>query len=180
MGGLLGKLSDFDPSNDKIWLYVKDRSTADFLRTLAHELVHRKQAEDGRLKPGDGATGSDIEDEANAEAGVLLRKFGKDHEEIYDTLNEITVNNPGNFKFEIGDKVADKDSTIGKIIGRTSNIKDEYSDYTHPEGAPEYESPFSAIDVNVSVDPHYLIQYGWQVLLMNSIYWRPENELFKI
>lgn len=78
----------FDPSNDKIWLYVKDRNTADFLRTLAHELVHRKQAEDGRLEPGDGETGSDIENEANAQAGVLLRKFGKDNEEIYETLNE--------------------------------------------------------------------------------------------
>ena len=78
----------FDPQNDHIWLYVKDRNTADFLRTLAHELVHRKQAEDGRLEPGDGATGSDIENEANAQAGVLLRKFGKDHEEIYETLSE--------------------------------------------------------------------------------------------
>jgi hypothetical protein len=78
----------FDPSNDQIWLYVKDRNTADFLRTLAHELVHRKQAEDGRLEPGDGATGSEIENEANAQAGVLLRKFGKENEEIYETLNE--------------------------------------------------------------------------------------------
>jgi hypothetical protein len=78
----------FDPSNDKIWVYVKDRNTADFLRTLAHELVHRKQAEDGRLEPNSGKTGSDIENEANAQAGVLLRKFGKEHEDIYETLSE--------------------------------------------------------------------------------------------
>jgi cytidyltransferase-like protein len=73
----------FDPSNDKIWLYVKNRNMADLLRTLAHELVHRKQAEDGRIDYNSGNTGSDIENEANAQAGVLLRKFGKQNEEIY-------------------------------------------------------------------------------------------------
>ena len=73
----------FDPNNDKIWLYVKNRNMADLLRTLAHELVHRKQAEDGRLNPNSGETGSEIENEANAQAGVLLRKFGKQNEEIY-------------------------------------------------------------------------------------------------
>ena len=73
----------FNPNDDKIWLYVKNRNMADLLRTLAHELVHRKQAEDGRLNPNSGETGSEIENEANAQAGVLLRKFGKQNEEIY-------------------------------------------------------------------------------------------------
>ena len=73
----------FDPNNDKIWLYVKNRNMADLLRTLAHELVHRKQAEDGRIDYNSGETGSEIENEANAQAGILLRKFGKQNEEIY-------------------------------------------------------------------------------------------------
>jgi len=73
----------FNPNNDKIWLYVKNRNMADLLRTLAHELVHRKQAEDGRIDYNSGETGSDIENEANAQAGILLRKFGKQNEEIY-------------------------------------------------------------------------------------------------
>ena len=73
----------FDPNNDKIWLYVKNRNMADLMRTLAHELVHRKQAEDGRIDYNSGETGSEIENEANAQAGVLLRKFGKQNEEIY-------------------------------------------------------------------------------------------------
>ena len=73
----------FDPNNDKIWLYVKNRNMADLMRTLAHELVHRKQAEDGRIDMNSGNTGSEIENEANAQAGVLLRKFGKQNEEIY-------------------------------------------------------------------------------------------------
>jgi cytidyltransferase-like protein len=73
----------FNPENDKIWLYIGNRNIADSLRTLAHELIHRKQAEDGRLDYSSGETGSEIENEANAKAGVLLRKFGKQNDEIY-------------------------------------------------------------------------------------------------
>jgi hypothetical protein len=74
----------FDPSSKKIWVYVKNRNMADILRTLAHELVHRKQEEDGRLDINSGKTGSPIEDEANAMAGVLLRNFGKINNSIYE------------------------------------------------------------------------------------------------
>jgi len=74
----------FDPNSKKIWVYVKNRNMADILRTLAHELVHRKQEEDGRLDINSGKTGSPIEDEANALAGVLLRNFGKINNGIYE------------------------------------------------------------------------------------------------
>jgi hypothetical protein len=73
----------FDPNANKIWVYCGNRNMADILRTLAHELVHRKQDEDGRINYESGKTGSEIENEANAQAGILLRDFGKQHEEIY-------------------------------------------------------------------------------------------------
>ena len=73
----------FDPNDNKIWVYCGNRNMADILRTLAHELVHRKQDEEGRINYESGKTGSDIENEANAKAGILLRDFGKQHEEIY-------------------------------------------------------------------------------------------------
>jgi cytidyltransferase-like protein len=73
----------FDPNDNKIWVYCGNRNMADILRTLAHELVHRKQDEDGRINYESGKTGSEIENEANAQAGILLRDFGKQHEEIY-------------------------------------------------------------------------------------------------
>jgi cytidyltransferase-like protein len=73
----------FDPNDHKIWVYVKNRNMADILRTLAHELVHHKQNLDGRINYESGETGSDIENEANAKAGVLLRDFGKKNNEIY-------------------------------------------------------------------------------------------------
>jgi hypothetical protein len=74
----------FDPNNNQIWVYVKNRNMADILRTLAHELVHRKQDEDGRIDYESGETGSDIENEANAKAGVLLRDYGKVDNGIYE------------------------------------------------------------------------------------------------
>jgi hypothetical protein len=74
----------FNPETDKMWLYVGNRNMADILRTLGHELVHLKQHEEGRIKADSGKTGSDIENEANAKAGVLLRNFGKEHSEIYE------------------------------------------------------------------------------------------------
>jgi len=102
----------FDPNNDKIWLYVKNRNMADILRTLAHELVHRKQAEDGRLELDSGKTGSDIENEANAQAGILLRKFGKQNENIYESKKKF-----GDYLF------GDKES--GVKIGWYNNEKEE-------------------------------------------------------
>lgn len=76
----------FNPNNNKIWLYVANRNMADILRTLGHELVHRKQDEDGRINMSSGNTGSDIENEANAMAGVLLRNFGKQNPIIYEGM----------------------------------------------------------------------------------------------
>lgn len=75
----------YNPINNNIFVYVTNRSTPDILRTLAHELVHLKQREDGNIGgPEDGATGSDVENEANAAAGILLRDFGKKNEHIYE------------------------------------------------------------------------------------------------
>ena len=82
----------FDPHDKKIWIYVKNRNMADILRTLAHELVHRKQEEDGKLDPTSGQTGSPIEDEANSMAGVLLRNFGKINSGIYEGLKKKPIN----------------------------------------------------------------------------------------
>jgi len=77
----------FNPGNSQIWLYVKNRNMADILRTLAHELVHRRQAELGLLDDESGKTGSPIENAANAAAGVLLRQFGKENNQIFESLN---------------------------------------------------------------------------------------------
>lgn len=77
-------LGFYKTQDNTIEIYIKNRNLADILRTLAHELVHEKQNQDGRIKSEDGKDGSEIENEANAVAGVLMRKFGKKYPEIYE------------------------------------------------------------------------------------------------
>lgn len=95
----------FIPSQNVIWVYSKDRNMADIFRTLAHELVHRKQDEDGLIDYESGETGSEIENEANAKAGILLRNFGKDNNSIYDTsiVKYVTLEESKQLN-EVGDK----------------------------------------------------------------------------
>jgi ribosomal protein L37E len=66
-------------------VYVKDRAVMDVCRSIAHELVHHKQNLENRISDhiNDGGDGSEIENEANAVAGVIIRKWGKLHPELY-------------------------------------------------------------------------------------------------
>jgi len=67
----------FVNGEDTIYVGIADRHPVDVLRTLAHELVHWRQFLDGRIEPNSGETGSPIENEAHAVAGVLMRHFNK-------------------------------------------------------------------------------------------------------
>jgi hypothetical protein len=68
-----------------IKIYSKNRAIIDICRSIAHELVHHKQNLEDRLVDAvkDGEDGSPIENEANAVAGVIIRKYGKLHPELY-------------------------------------------------------------------------------------------------
>ena len=71
-----------------VHIYAKDRALVDILRSIAHEMAHMKQDAEKKLQPQthekDNAAGSPIEDEANSKAGVMIRKFGEMHPEIYE------------------------------------------------------------------------------------------------
>ena len=73
----------FDPDASTITLGISNRHPLDIVRTLAHELVHYRQAVEDRLNDESGTTGSDEENEANAGAGILMRSFGKQHPEFF-------------------------------------------------------------------------------------------------
>ena len=75
---------EYNPGTFSIKVYYPGRNTADVLRSLAHELVHHRQEELGMIEASSGETGSEIENEANALAGVLLRDYGKQNIKIYD------------------------------------------------------------------------------------------------
>ena len=71
--------------SEHIRITVVNRHIMDVCRTLAHELVHYKQDLNKELE-GDnpGATGSPQENEANAQAAVIMRNWGKKHPELFD------------------------------------------------------------------------------------------------
>jgi hypothetical protein len=77
----------YSPGNKKLMVYTKNRHPMDIFRTVAHELVHHKQNLDGRLGKNitkEGATGSKIENEANSEAGKVMRYFGAENPFYFD------------------------------------------------------------------------------------------------
>jgi Zn-dependent peptidase ImmA (M78 family) len=76
---------DYTKENKIIKVNANKRALVDVMRSLAHELVHHKQFESGRLngpKPPD--IGGEIEDEANAKAGQFIKMYAKIDSSIYD------------------------------------------------------------------------------------------------
>jgi hypothetical protein len=77
----------FIPEADEIVSRIEGRSPIDCVRTVAHELVHLKQKEDGKIQIGVPVQdiGGDIENEANAMAGVLVKQYASKYGRwIYD------------------------------------------------------------------------------------------------
>jgi hypothetical protein len=70
-------------SNGKHVLEVAliNRHPNDILRTIAHELTHYKQDREHQLDSDSGRTGSPIENEANAVAGIVMRHFNQQYPE---------------------------------------------------------------------------------------------------
>ena len=70
-----------------VTVYVKNRALVDVLRSVAHELVHHLQNQRGELDgtKNEGDDGSIWENEANASAGKLIRIFGRQNPEIYES-----------------------------------------------------------------------------------------------
>ena len=73
----LASFGKFSNEDRIVHVDIQNRHPNDVLRTLAHELTHYAQGEQDRLDADSWRTGSTIEDEANAEAGVIMREFNK-------------------------------------------------------------------------------------------------------
>ena len=86
-------LGGYNPMTKEIFVVVDGRLTADICRTIAHEMVHRKQDELGlvRNEVKDGADGSPIENQAHAVAGILMREYGRVNKQIYNESINIDV-----------------------------------------------------------------------------------------
>lgn len=75
---------DYTKENKIIKINAKNRALVDVMRSLAHEMVHHKQYEEGRLKVKPPDIGGEIEDEANAKAGQYIKMFAQKDNTIYD------------------------------------------------------------------------------------------------
>jgi hypothetical protein len=106
-------LGGYNRGSKEIFVVVDGRLTADILRTLAHEMVHRKQDELGFVKDEvkDGADGSPIENQAHAVAGILMREYGRINKQIYNEDINIDVDK--------GDTVL-----MGKFKNKKVQVKD--------------------------------------------------------
>jgi Zn-dependent peptidase ImmA (M78 family) len=77
-------LGAYDPNTPSIKVVSLNRNLADICRSLAHELTHHRQKELNMIGDGSGNTGSEIENEANAMAGIIMRDYGKLNLSVYD------------------------------------------------------------------------------------------------
>jgi hypothetical protein len=75
---------DYTKENKIIKVCAKNRALVDVCRSVAHEMVHHKQYEQGRLKVQPPDIGGEIEDEANAKAGQYIKMYSKEDPNIYD------------------------------------------------------------------------------------------------
>jgi hypothetical protein len=65
------------PGENTLLVALKNRHPVDILRTVAHELVHYKQDQQGELTDTSGETGSPHENQAHEIAGIIMRNFNK-------------------------------------------------------------------------------------------------------
>jgi hypothetical protein len=78
--------ANYDYTNENIIFKVcaKNRALVDVCRSIAHEMVHHKQFEQGRLEKRPPDIGGEIEDEANAKAGQFIKMYSKKDPDIYE------------------------------------------------------------------------------------------------
>jgi len=76
----------YDNATGELIVALGNRHIMDVLRTLAHELTHRKQDEREPMPADAGETGSSYENEANAQAGVLMRDYAEMHPEYFQDV----------------------------------------------------------------------------------------------
>jgi pyrimidine deaminase RibD-like protein len=73
----------YNDGTNELEVGIGGRHIMDVLRTVGHELVHQRQNELAKIPADAGKDGSKYENEANARAGVLMRKYGKLHPELF-------------------------------------------------------------------------------------------------
>jgi len=188
----------YNPGEKSIVVISKNRHPMDVFRTVAHELVHHKQNEDGRLGKdisNEGATGSDIENEANSEAGKIMRWFAKSNPEMFKSgyVTEETIaegiNDPGTFKavFLAGGPGSGKDYVMKQTLAGmglqeiNSDVAFEFLmrkaglDFKMPENERFERDIVRGRGKNISVEQQRLAMAGRRGVIINGTADDPEK-----
>lgn len=144
-----------------IWVHVGNRTPADAMRTLCHELVHHRQFELGIAH--DSMTDEEelaVEDQANALAGRMMRQWGKRHGDIYESRT-------GSLTHEVADSLPQAfvipalDSgnpymqyKFGVAIAGARGAPGRALDNIPPFKQSDLPEVFSDKEVVISFDPH--------------------------
>lgn len=83
-------------NENSCYVYGKNRALADVMRSIAHEMTHMMQDQTGLIRGPIRDAGGFHEDQANARAGELIKKFVREREDrkaIYESkiLNSCTI-----------------------------------------------------------------------------------------
>ena len=126
-GGKLHKerhsFGSFKNDDQVIRVEITNRHPVDIMRTLAHELVHYRQWLEGRMKPGSGKTGSDIENEAHAVTGVIMRRFNNHYPDVFE-LKPVTEEQNKQYEKNIKEKINPEITQSKFYAEKTIDIKD--------------------------------------------------------
>lgn len=141
---------EYNPQAGTVRVVALNRNLADICRSLAHELCHHRQYELGMLYNEAGDTGTDIENDANAMAGIIMRDYGKKNVDVYDlpkaeSLNEIGEGTKA-FPWQFND--VDED---GNYFYSFKTPKNDYSVGIADLEEGMYELSFNTVE-NASLD----------------------------
>jgi Fe-Mn family superoxide dismutase len=140
--------------NHKLKILVKNRLNRDVLRTLTHEWIHEYQRTIMGRKKGPNIGGKN-EDEANAVAGQMMKKFEKEHKEelpkIYKSFSEQIT--------KLEESLNIESFNNSQIISEIKQVSVEKLPY-------EYDSLESFIDPE-TMETHYTKHYKGYVEKLN-------------
>ena len=147
----------------RIRVVEKGRHFMDTCRTLAHELVHYKQDLDGRIKSADdGKTGSNIENEANAKAAVIMRDWGKKNPHLFEEApvgnleeddSRIAKIYPRGQGSDVGDNIAGRSQTIQTSHAHGNEPYKDEDFFTSAEKKPYMDKMKTAIKSGQKLPP---------------------------
>jgi hypothetical protein len=143
--------------SERIKVRSKGRSLVDILRSLAHELVHHKQKENGDFKNKEvikniPEVGGHIEDEANAIAGRLIKKYGKQNQDLYE---QVMVDTGDMLKSDVFKFLSNR-----FVLTPTeySEIKDNNGNYYR---IIDIENPYESVNLSDLLEPAVeMVSYG--------------------